>query len=337
MQAHSFSVPSTQVYEPRAHTVIDTDIKRIAQLLRDQNAVVIAHYYTDPECQMLAEATDGFVGDSLSMAQFALQHSATTLVVIGVRFMGETAKILNPDKRVLVPTLAAECSLDLGCPPKAFADFCVEHPDRTRVVYVNTSAQVKAMADWVVTSSNALAIVDHLDAQGEKILWAPDRYLGRYIQEQTQADMILWQGACIVHEEFRAQGVKQLKQTHPQAVVLAHPESPADVLALADVVGSTSRLLQASQEHEADTFIVATDRGIFYKMKQLSPNKQFLEAPTAGVGATCRSCAHCPWMAMNNLALVEDALITGGNEIVLPPHVIAKARQSVQRMVEFKC
>ncbi|HAD48195.1 MAG TPA: quinolinate synthase, partial [Idiomarina sp.] len=285
---------------------------RIKDLLQQRNAVLVAHYYTDPEIQALAEETGGCVADSLEMARFGRDHDADTLIVAGVRFMGETAKILTPNKTVLMPTLKAECSLDLGCPPDKFAAFCDEHPDRTVVVYANTSAAVKARADWVVTSSMALDLVEHLDSKGEKILWGPDRHLGNYIQKQTGADMVMWQGACVVHDEFKAKALKDLKKVHPDAAILVHPESPQNIVDMADAVGSTSQLIKASQELPNDTFIVATDRGIFYKMQQLQPNKTFLEAPTAGNGATCRSCAHCPWMAMNGLVAIADALEHGG-------------------------
>ena len=211
--------------------------------MQEKNAVIVAHYYTDPLIQALAEETGGKVADSLEMARFGHDHSAQTLVVAGVKFMGETAKILTPDKQVLMPTLEATCSLDVGCPADAFSAFCDQHPDRTVVVYANTSADVKARADWVVTSSIALDVVEHLDAKGEKILWAPDKYLGSYVQKQTGADMVMWDGSCIVHEEFKAQGISSIKQVYADAAVLVHPESPESVIELADVVGSTSQLI----------------------------------------------------------------------------------------------
>lgn len=307
----------------------------ICDLLQQRDAVVIAHYYCDAQIQQLAEQSGGFVGDSLAMAQFGYQHPASTLMVAGVRFMGETAKILSPEKTILMPTLEATCSLDLGCKVEDFSEFCDQHPDRTVVVYANTSAAVKARADWVVTSANALVIVDHLDAEGEKLIWAPDRHLGRYIVAQTGADMLLWNGACVVHEEFRAQGIIELKKNYPNAAVLAHPESPEDVIALADVVGSTSQLLKATRELESNVFIVATDRGIFYKMQQHSPQKTFLEAPTASHGATCRACAHCPWMAMNTISQMRKSLDSEANEIKLNKEIIEKARLPLERMLAF--
>ncbi|RTE87769.1 MULTISPECIES: quinolinate synthase NadA [Gammaproteobacteria] len=311
--------------------------ERIKQLLKEHNAVLVAHYYTDPEIQALAEETGGCVADSLEMARFGAKHDADTLIVAGVKFMGETAKILTPQKKVLMPTLEATCSLDLGCPPEDFAEFCDQHPDHTVVVYANTSAAVKARADWVVTSSIALDIVEHLDAKGEKILWAPDKHLGGYIAKQTGADMLLWQGACIVHDEFKSKALLQLKEQYPDAAVLVHPESPDSVVEMADAVGSTSQLIKASQELPNERFIVATDKGIFYKMQQLSPNKSFIEAPTGGHGATCRSCAHCPWMAMNGLAAIEQALVSGGkeHEIHVDPAVAEKAMIPLNRMLDF--
>jgi quinolinate synthase len=270
--------------------------------------VLVAHYYTDPEIQALAEATGGCVSDSLEMARFGKEHPATTLIVAGVKFMGETAKILSPEKTVLMPTLEATCSLDVGCPVDDFSAFCDAHPDYTVVVYANTSAAVKARADWVVTSSIALDVVEYLDSLGKKIIWGPDRHLGGYIQKQTGADMLLWQGECVVHDEFKANALRQLKIQYPNAAILVHPESPASVVEMADAVGSTSQLISASQTLPNPQFIVATDKGIFYKMQQAVPGKQLIEAPTGGQGATCRSCAHCPWMAMNGLRAIADAL-----------------------------
>lgn len=308
---------------------------RIKALLKEKDAVLVAHYYTDPEIQSLAEETGGCVADSLEMARFGNQHPASTLVVAGVRFMGETAKILNPEKRVLMPTLEATCSLDMGCPVEEFTRFCDAHPDRTVVVYANTSAAVKARADWVVTSSIAVDLVEHLAGQGEKIIWAPDKHLGHYVQQQTGADMLIWDGACIVHEEFKERGLLDLKKVYPDAGVLVHPESPAAVIAIADAVGSTSQLIKAAQTLPHPQFIVATDKGIFYKMKQAAPDKEFIEAPTAGSGATCRSCAHCPWMAMNTLESLCHTLETGSNAIEVSPELGKKAIVPLLRMLDF--
>jgi quinolinate synthase len=308
---------------------------RIKRLLKEQNATLVAHYYTDALVQELAEETGGCVSDSLEMARFGSQTSATTLIVAGVHFMGETAKILSPDKRVLVPTLEATCSLDIGCPADEFSAFCDAHPDHTVVVYANTSAAVKARADWVVTSGIAVKLMEHLAAEGKPIIWGPDQHLGRYIAKQTGAEMLLWQGSCIVHDEFKSLGVKQLKQVYPDAALLVHPESSYAMVEIADFVGSTTQLINAAQTMPNKEFIVATDRGIFYKMQQAAPDKLLLEAPTAGNGATCRSCAHCPWMAMNDLDKIEQVLLQGNNEIVIEAHLQQKALKSLQRLMDF--
>ncbi len=312
---------------------------RIKSALKAQNAVLVAHYYTDHDVQALAEETGGCVSDSLEMARFGSEHAAKMLVVAGVKFMGETAKILSPEKRVLMPTLEATCSLDIGCPPEKFIPFCDANPDRTVVVYANTSAEVKARADWVVTSSIAVDLVQHLHDRGEKILWAPDRYLGDYVRKKTGADMLLWDASCIVHEEFKAKHIVDLKALHPDAAVLVHPESPSSVIELADAVGSTSQLIKAAQTLPNRRFIVATDRGIFYKMQQLCPDKEFFEAPTAGNGATCRSCAHCPWMAMNQLEslahLLENETYAKANEIHVDSVIGIRAMIPLQRMLAF--
>lgn len=310
-------------------------IDRIKRLLKDRGAVLVAHYYTDADLQRVAEETGGYVADSLEMARFGHAHPASTLVVAGVRFMGETAKILNPEKRVVMPTLEATCSLDLSCPADAFAELCDAHPERTVVVYANTSAAVKARADWVVTSGIAVDVVRHLHERGEPVLWAPDRHLGRYIERVTGADMLLWQGSCVVHDEFRADALVRLKERHPEAAVLVHPESPEGVIALADVVGSTTQLIQAAARLPNPTLVVATDNGIFYKMRQAAPGKRLIEAPTGGVGATCTSCAHCPWMAMNGLHNLARVLETGENEIQVDERARLGALRSTQRMLEF--
>lgn len=311
---------------------------RIKQLLREKNAVLIAHYYTDSDIQELAQETGGCVADSLEMARFGAEHPAETLIVSGVAFMGETSKILSPNKKVVMPTLEATCSLDLGCPVEEFSKFCDQHPDRTVVVYANTSAAVKARADWVVTSSIALEIIEELDSRGEKIIWGPDRHLGHYIQKKTGADMLLWQSACIVHDEFKANGIRELKKLYPDAAVLVHPESPCSVVDMADVVGSTSQLLKASMTMDNERFIVATDKGIFYRMQQESPHKTFMAAPTGGEGATCRSCAHCPWMNMNSLGGVEQALMNLDStqyEVFVDEKHAEGAKRSLNRMLDF--
>lgn len=309
--------------------------EKVKALLQRENAVLVAHYYTDPVIQQLAEETGGCVSDSLEMARFGRDHEASTLVVAGVKFMGETAKILSPEKRVLMPDLEATCSLDIGCPIKEFDEFCNAHPDRTVVVYANTSAAVKARADWVVTSSIALQVVEHLHAKGEKILWAPDQHLGGYVQRETGADILMWEGSCIVHEEFKARNLLDLKKVYPDAAVLVHPESPQSVVDVADFIGSTSQIINAAKTLKNKQFIVATDQGIFYKMQQAVPDKELIIAPTAGNGATCRSCGNCPWMAMNAIDNMAEVLETGSNEIDVDPELAERAMLPLTRMLSF--
>ena len=310
-------------------------VNKIAALLNKKNAVLIAHYYVDDELQLLAEKTGGYVSDSLDMANFGARHSADTLVVCGVRFMGETAKILNPEKTVLMPTLNAECSLDLGCPIDEFSQFCDQYPDREVVVYANTSVAVKARADWIVTSSNAIQIVGHLMQQGKKIIWGPDKHLGHYIQNKTNADMIMWQGNCVVHDEFKLYELEKLIKKHPEADVLVHPESPSSVIAKAHFVGSTKQIIAAAKQSLADTLIIATDYGLFYKMSQAVPHKRLIPAPTGGKSATCKSCAHCPWMAMNTLVNLYETLRAGINVIDIDEKIRRRALLPLNRMLEF--
>ena len=317
--------------------VVSKDIlfKEIADLLERKNAVLVAHYYVDGDIQDLAEQTGGCVADSLEMARFGFDHEASTIIVAGVRFMAETAKILSPEKTIFAVETDANCSLDLGCPADEFSEFCDQHPDRTVVVYANTSAQVKARADWVATSSIGLKLVQDLHSKGEKILWAPDKYLGDYIRRETGADMVMWNGACIVHEEFKAIVLDGLMKRYPEAKVLVHPESPAGVIALADVVGSTSQIIKAAVTMPEETFIVATEEGILHKMRNLAPAKKFITAPTAGEGATCESCAHCPWMKMNDLEKIRQVLLNFSGEVLLDEDIRKQAEVSIRRMVEF--
>ena len=329
---HDLNSASSNALTPQRKAELEDQIR--ANLLAN-NAVIVAHYYTAPEIQALAEATGGCVSDSLEMARFGRDHEAETLIVAGVKFMGETAKILTPHKRVLMPDLEATCSLDMGCPIEEFSAFCDQHPDREVVVYANTSAAVKARADWVVTSSIALDVAEHLAEQDKKIIWAPDRHLGDYVRRTTGADILMWDGACIVHEEFKARGISDLKRVHPDAAVLVHPESPASVIELADHVGSTTQIIKAAQQLPNDTFIVATDHGIFYKLQQAAPNKHFIIAPTAGEGATCRSCANCPWMAMNDLERLAGVFERSDNEIFVDESTAEAAMRPLDRMLRF--
>jgi len=316
--------------------VIDRPIENlIKEALKENNATLVAHYYVSADLQILAEESGGIVSDSLEMARFGQNSDAETIIVAGVKFMGETAKILSPEKRVLVLDDQATCSLDLSCPINEFSQFCDQNPNHVVVVYANTSAEVKARADWVVTSGSALRVVKKLHSEGKKVLWAPDKHLGHYVQSKTGIEMLMWDGACIVHEEFKAEGLKRLMQLHPEAGVLVHPESPKEVIALADVVGSTTQLINAVASRPESMFIVATDNGIFHKMKEIAPNKKFIEAPTMGEGADCESCAHCNWMAMNTLEKCLDTLITGKNEIRISTKIIEKAQHSIHRLLEF--
>lgn len=314
-------------------------IERAKKLLRERDAVLVSHYYVHPDLQDLAQSTGGTVADSLEMARFAHEHPASTIVVAGVRFMGETSKILNPEKRVLMPDLAAECSLDLATPADQFSKFCDEHPDRVVVVYANTSAAVKARADWMVTSSIAEKIVAHLHQQGKKILWAPDKHLGAYVEKVTGADILMWNASCVVHDEFKAQQLEEMKVLHPGAKVLVHPESPASVIDMADAVGSTTGIIQAAERFRAQgtkEFIVATDGGIIHQMRKRLPGASFIEAPTAGKGATCQSCAHCPWMAMNGLHNLLDTLEGApGHEIFVDAEIARRAKVPIERMLDF--
>ena len=333
LEKHQAKLLKRKVYDADDLKLLKKSIK---SLLDEKNGVLISHYYVDKEIQELTEDLGGCVSDSLQMAKFGQNSEADLLVVSGVKFMGETSKILSPEKTILMPTLEATCSLDLGCPEEDFKKFCEEHPDREIVVYANTSAEVKALADWVVTSSIALEVVEHLHSQGKKIIWAPDKHLGKYIEDYTGADMILWDASCIVHDEFKYQGLSDMKKLHPDAGVLVHPESPMEVIKLADAVGSTSQILQAAKNLDFNKFIVATDKGIFYQLEKNNPKKVFFEAPTAGNGAQCKSCSQCPWMGLNSLENLEKTLLDMKNIINVSEETIQKAKISLNRMTSFK-
>ena len=307
----------------------------IKQLLLKNNAKIIAHYYVDEQVQRLAEDTGGFVGDSLEMARYGSKQKETTLIVAGVKFMGETAKILNPDKKVLMLDIEATCSLDTGCDYVEFKEFCDTHNDREVVVYANTSAKVKSISDWVVTSSIAVPLIEHLTSLGKKLIWAPDKYLGNYVIDTTGADMLLWDGSCIVHEEYKTIELKNMIAKHPDCDVLVHPESPRSIIQLANTVGSTTRLIEASKASKKKYIIVATEKGILYQMKKFSPNKIFLEAPTEGEGATCKSCGRCPWMNLNIVQKLLDVFNAKTNEIILSRDIINKAKKPIDRMINF--
>ena len=323
---------SSPVYDAQTK---EEKVNLIKKLLEEKDAKIIAHYYTHADVQEVAELTGGNVSDSLEMAKFGANQSSKMLIVAGVRFMVETAKILNPEKKVLMPTLKAECSLDLNCPANDLLEFRKKYPDRQLVVYANTSADVKAMADWVVTSSIAIKLIEHLNKQKIKIIWAPDKHLGGYLNDKTNANMKLWNASCIVHEEFKASSLLKLMKENKDAAVLVHPESPKEVIKLADIVGSTSQLISACKNLPNKKMIVATDNRIFYKMQKAAPTKILIEAPTGGRGATCISCAHCPWMAMNNLDNLIETLVEEKNEIIINEDVRKKAFISTNKMIEF--
>ena len=306
------------------------------QLILENNVCMISHYYVPDIIQKLAEDTGGMVGDSLAMARYGKKINSGILLVAGVRFMGESAKILSPNKKVLVPTLQAECSLDLSCTVDELQKLKDRYPDRLVVVYVNTSAQIKAMSDWTVTSSNALQICKSLHEKGHKLIWAPDVHLGSWIRDRTGADMVLYDGACIVHEEFKAKELGELLISHPEAAILVHPESPREVVALADVVGSTAQLIKAAKTLPNQQLIVATDSGIFYKMQEAIPDKVLIPAPTAGIGSECKACAKCPWMQLNQLSNIIEVLEHKNQEIEVADDIIRAALVPLQRMVNFQ-
>jgi quinolinate synthase len=310
-------------------------LEKIKQLLKQKNATLVAHYYVDGALQDLAEETGGFVGDSLEMARFGKNSTADIIVVAGVRFMGETAKILSPDKTVLVLDMEATCSLDEGCEELEFAEFCKQNPEREVVVYANTSAKIKALADWMVTSSSAVDVVNSLKNQGKKILWAPDKHLGNYVKNQTNADILMWDGSCVVHEGFKADALENLMEKYPNAKILVHPESPTSVIDLADFVGSTTGIINYCRDSKADIFIIATENGIFHKIRQIRPDAKIIEAPNAGMSPNCESCATCDWMKMNTLEKLLSTLENGDNEIKITDNIIKLAEKSINKLLDF--
>lgn len=306
-------------------------IAAIRRLKQEKNAVILAHYYTVGDIQDVAD----FVGDSLALAQQAARTQADVIVMCGVHFMGETCKILCPDRTVLVPDLAAGCSLADSCPADAFADFVKAHPGHTVLSYVNTSAAVKCHTDIVVTSGNARKIVDSLPADA-KIIFAPDRNLGAYLNAVTGREMVLWDGACHVHEQFSAEAILSLKREHPSAKVLVHPECKRPVVLLADKVGSTAALLKYAVADEADEFIVATESGILHEMRKQAPGKTFIPVPPeVSEGTVGCACNECAYMRLNTLEKLYACLRDGAPEIVVDPAVIERARRPIERMLEL--
>lgn len=298
----------------------------ILELKKKMNSVILAHYYQESEIQDLAD----FIGDSLELSKRAAATEADVIVFAGVHFMAETAKILNPGKKVLLPDLNAGCSLAEGCPAPMFKQFIEEHPGHTVISYINCSAAVKALSDIICTSSNAVRIVNQVPAD-QKIIFAPDRNLGMYIIKKTGRDMLLWDGSCIVHETFSDRKIIQLKTENPQALLIAHPECEEVILNRADFIGSTSALLKFTSENEANEFIVATEEGIIHQMHKLSPQKKFIPAPP---DANC-SCNECPYMKLNTMEKLYLCMKEGRPEITLDEEIRLKALKPIQRMLEM--
>ncbi|MEO1447496.1 MAG: quinolinate synthase NadA [Cyanobacteria bacterium J06635_11] len=298
----------------------------IEQLKKDLNAVVLAHYYQEPDIQDIAD----YIGDSLGLSQKAATTEADVIVFAGVHFMAETAKILNPNKLVLLPDLEAGCSLADSCPPDEFGAFKAAHPDHIVISYINCTAEIKAMSDLICTSSNAVKLVNQLPAE-QKIIFAPDRNLGRYVMEQTGRDMVLWQGSCIVHETFSEKKMLQLKMEHPDAEIIAHPECEQGVLRHASFIGSTTALLNYVEASQSDRFIVATEPGIIHQMEKQVPKKHFIPAPPE---ANC-ACNECPYMRLNTLEKLYWAMQNKTPEITLPAEIQDDALAPIVRMLEM--
>jgi quinolinate synthase len=298
----------------------------IADLKQELNAIILAHYYQDPDIQDVAD----YLGDSLGLSQQAAQTNADVIVFAGVHFMAETAKILNPNKLVLLPDLDAGCSLADSCPPPAFAAFKQQHPDHLVISYINCTAEIKALSDIICTSANAVKIVQQLPAD-QPIIFAPDRNLGRYVMEQTGREMVLWQGSCMVHEIFSEKKLVQLKIQYPEAEIIAHPECEPMVLRHADYIGSTTALLNYTQRSPKSTFIVVTESGILHQMQKQQPNKQFIPAPPMN---NC-ACNECPHMRLNTLEKLYLAMKNKSPEITLPESTRIAALKPIQRMLEM--
>ncbi|MGC9505033.1 quinolinate synthase NadA [Baaleninema sp.] len=298
----------------------------IETLKRDLNAVVLAHYYQDPDIQDIAD----YIGDSLGLSRQAAETDADVIVFAGVHFMAETAKILNPDKLVILPDLEAGCSLADSCPPEDFAKFKAAHPDHLVVSYINCTAAIKAMSDIICTSSNAVDIVNQIP-KDQPIIFAPDRNLGRYVMEQTGRELLLWDGSCIVHENFSEKKIVQLRVEHPEAEVIAHPECEPPVLRHADYIGSTTALLKYAQQSAKDSFVVATEPGIIHQMQKAMPQKEFIAAPPTG---NC-ACNECPHMRLNTLEKLYLSMKHRQPEITMPEDIRQAALKPIQRMLEM--
>lgn len=310
----------------------ETLVKEIKDLKKKHNAIILAHYYTLPEVQDIAD----FIGDSLALAQKAAETTADVILFAGVNFMAETAKILSPNKIVLSPDMEAGCSLADSCDAKAFAEFIKQHPNHTVISYVNTSVEVKALTDIVCTSSNAVHIVNSIPKE-TAIIFGPDRNLGRYVKEQTGRDNILiWDGACHVHEEFSTEGLKELKAKHPNAKILTHPECKSPIINISDFVGSTAAILKFAKESSFNEFIIVTEVGILHKLTQECPDKTFYPAPKA-IEADDRNCHcnECPYMKLVSLKKIYNSLINMTTQIEIDEETRIKAERSIRRMLEL--
>lgn len=301
-------------------------VDEINRLKKEKNAILLAHYYQESEIQDIAD----YIGDSLGLSQQAAKTEADVIVFAGVHFMAETAKILSPEKKVLLPDLKAGCSLSDSCPPHLFAKFKEQYPDHIAITYVNCTAELKALSDIVCTSSNAVQIVDSLPLD-QKIIFGPDKNLGDYVQKKTGRDLVLWNGACMVHEIFSYERIEELRTAYPDAKFIAHPECEEHILDVADYIGSTSGLLKYTKEQQANTFIVATESGIIHQMQKASPHKTFIPAPPDN---TC-ACNDCPYMKLNTLEKLYNCMKFEQPEVILPADVIARARRPIERMLEI--
>lgn len=301
----------------------------INRLRKEMNAVILAHYYQDAEIQDIAD----FIGDSLDLSRKAAATDADVIVFCGVSFMADVAKILSPQKKVLLPDINAGCSLEYSCRPDALAAFKRQHPDHIVLTYINSSAEVKALSDIIVTSSNAEYIINQIPKE-QPIIFAPDKYLGGYLSKKTGRDMLLWEGSCIVHERFSEKELIVLKTRNPKAHVIAHPECPESLLTHADHIGSTSSLINFVQQHNGDEFIVMTEPGILHKMRQLAPDSVFYDVPGVGDGA-CTSCNECPYMKLNTMEKLYMCMVNQSPEITMPEELRLAAKKSLDKMLEM--
>ncbi len=304
--------------------------EEILRLKREMNAVILAHYYQEDDIQDIADV----IGDSLELARKAAETSADVIVFCGVKFMAEGAKILNPSKTVLLPDMAAGCSLEYSCPPAQFKAFREAHPEHIAITYINCSAEIKALTDIIVTSSNAEAIINSLP-KDQKIIFAPDRFLGSYLNKKTGRDMLLWDGSCMVHERFSERELVKLRTQHPKAHIIAHPECPETLLNYAHHIGSTSSLLKFTEERPGQEFIVLTEAGILHQMQKRSPGSTFYPVPSALDGGACVSCNTCPYMKLNTMEKLYLCMRDRTPELILPPELIVAARKPLDRMLEL--